>query len=59
MILTNDDDFFAFDEHPGILFLTRQSASPRSVARAIQRIEEVLDPDVLANSIVHVPDGWV
>ena len=59
ILLTNDDDFFDFDDHPGILFLTDQTVSPRSVVRAIQRIDELLDPAVLANTVVHVPGDWV
>jgi predicted nuclease of predicted toxin-antitoxin system len=33
VLLTNDDDFFEFDEHPGVLFLDEQRASPRSVSQ--------------------------
>jgi hypothetical protein len=55
-LLTNDDDFFVFDEHPGILFLDEQGASPRTVVTAIQRIDRhVTDRE---NQVWHVPDGW-
>lgn len=56
VILTNDDDFFEFDTHPGILFLDEQRASPRTVATAVQRIDRLV-PDV-TGQVWHVPDGW-
>jgi len=57
VLLTNDDDFFQFDEHPGVLFLEEQLAPPRNVATAIQRLDGHV-PD-LADEVWHVPDGWV
>lgn len=59
VLLTNDDDFFAFDDHPGILFLDEQLAAPRAVVTAIQRIEETVGPGSMADTVWHVPDGWV
>lgn len=59
ILLTNDDDFFAFDHHRGILFLDEQSAPTRTVVTAIQRVEEYLGTDYLTDTVVHVPDGWV
>jgi predicted nuclease of predicted toxin-antitoxin system len=57
IILTNDDDFFEFNSHPGVFFLDEQRASPRTVVTAIQRIERLV-PD-LTDQVWHVPDGWV
>ena len=57
VLLTNDDDFFAFDDHPGILFLTEQRIPPRDAVTAIQRIDRYVDD--LAGTVWHVPDGWV
>jgi hypothetical protein len=59
LLLTNDDDFFAFDTHPGIFFVDDQRARPREVATAIQRIERFVGPEELAGQVFHVPDGWV
>lgn len=39
---TNDDDLLRFDDHPGVLFLVRQTASPRSVATAVRRTEPLV-----------------
>lgn len=58
-LLTNDDDLLTFDDRPGILFLDDQTASPRAVATAVQRVETLVGPDELAGQVVHVPDGWV
>jgi predicted nuclease of predicted toxin-antitoxin system len=35
VLLTNDDDFFQFEDHPGILYLACQTASPRALATAV------------------------
>lgn len=59
ILLTNDDDFFAFDAHPGIFFLDEQTAPAREVVTAIKRIEGVVDVDELSEQVFHVPDGWV
>jgi len=56
VLFTNDDDFFAFDTHPGILFLDDQRTPPRDVATAVQRLDRVV-PE-LADRVWHVPDGW-
>ena len=57
VLLTNDDDFFSFDDHPGVLFLTSQQTPPRDVATALRRIDrQVPDP---ADRVWHVPDGWL
>jgi len=59
LLLTNDDDFFTFDAHPGILFLDEQRARPREVVTAIQRIERFVGRDELKGRVFHVPDGWI
>lgn len=59
VLLTNDDDFFEFDSHSGILFLTEQRVPPRDVVAALQRIERHVDRPTLKNRVLHVPDGWV
>lgn len=59
ILLTNDDDFFAFDTHPGILFLDEQTVPARDVVTAIRRIEGFVDGEELKNQVLHVPDGWV
>lgn len=59
MILTNDDDFFDFDDHPGVLFLTRQTTPARDVANAVRHIERQFESDDLEGVVLHVPDGWV
>ena len=57
VLLTNDDDFFSFDDHPGVLFLTSQQTPPRDVATALRRIDrQAPDP---ADRVWHVPDGWL
>lgn len=57
ILVTNDEDFFDFDTHPGVLFLDEQRASPRDVATAVRRIErQVTD---VADQVWHIPDGWV
>lgn len=57
VLLTNDDDFFEFNDHPGILFLDEQRTPPRTVVTAVQRIDRhVADT---ADQVWHVPDGWV
>ena len=58
VLLTNDEDFFAFDHHSGILYLDEQTASPRTVATATRNIERHLPADVLRETVVHVPNGW-
>jgi predicted nuclease of predicted toxin-antitoxin system len=57
VLLTNDDDFFRFNTHPGILFLVDQQTSPRVVVTAIGCIERYV-PEI-AGHVWHVPDGWV
>jgi predicted nuclease of predicted toxin-antitoxin system len=59
VLLTNDDDFFDFDSHPGTLFLTHQTTSAREVVNAIRHIERQLSADDLSGIVLHVPDGWV
>lgn len=59
VLLTNDDDFFVFDTHPGILFLDEQTAPARDVVTAVRRIEGLVGAEELANQVLHVPDGWV
>ena len=59
VLLTNDDDFFDFDSHPGILFLARQTTPPRDVANAVRHIEQQFSVEELADTVLHVPDGWV
>lgn len=58
VLLTNDDDFFDFDSHPGVLFLARQTAAPRDVANAVRRIERQFSTEELADTVLHVPGGW-
>jgi predicted nuclease of predicted toxin-antitoxin system len=57
VLVTNDDDFFEFDKHPGILFLDEQRTPPRDVVTALQRVERHV-PE-MADRVWHVPDGWV
>ena len=57
-VLTNDEDFFAFDHHSGILYLDEQATPPRTVATAIRNIDRHLPEDVLRTTVVHVPNGW-
>jgi predicted nuclease of predicted toxin-antitoxin system len=57
VLLTNDADFFRFEEYPGILFLDEQRTPPRDVVTAIQRIDRHV-PE-LAEQVWHIPDGWV
>ncbi|UWG51838.1 PIN domain [Halalkaliarchaeum sp. AArc-CO] len=57
VLLTNDDDFFEFDDHPGILFLDEQRTPPRTVVTALQRIDRHVDD--VSGQIWHLPDGWV
>lgn len=59
VVLTNDEDFFAFDSHPGVLFLDSQRTPPRDAVTAVQRIERHVDADTLENAVFHVPDGWI
>jgi hypothetical protein len=56
VLLTNDDDFFSFADHPGILFLDKQTTRARTVATAIGRIERSV-PD-MSDRVWHVPNGW-
>jgi predicted nuclease of predicted toxin-antitoxin system len=56
VLLTNDDDFFRFDDHPGILFLDEQRTPPRDVVTAIQRIDRHVP--AVPGEVWHVPDGW-
>lgn len=58
VLLTNDEDFFSFETHAGVLYLTEQTASPRAVATAVQKIEQYVGEDELAERVLHVPDGW-
>ncbi|MFP8951756.1 DUF5615 family PIN-like protein [Natrialbaceae archaeon A-arb3/5] len=57
VLLTNDDDFFEFEEHPGVLFLVEQRTPPRDAVTAIRRIDRHVDD--LRGRVWHVPDGWV
>lgn len=57
VLLTNDDDFFEFEDHHGILFLAEQRTPPRKAVTAIQRIDRHVDD--LDGRVCHVPDGWV
>lgn len=57
VLLTNDDDFFAFDDHFGILFVAEQRTPPREAVTAIQHIDRHVDD--LHGQVWHVPDGWV
>lgn len=57
ILLTNDDDFFAFDDHPGVLFLAEQRTPAREAVLAIQRIDRYVND--LHGRVWHVPDGWV
>ena len=59
VLLTNDDDFFDFETHPGILFLAYQTTPARDVANAIRHIDRQFSADGLENTVLHVPDGWV
>ena len=59
VLLTNDDDFFAFDSHPGILFLSHQTTPARKVANAVRHIDRQLSVSELEDTVLHVPDGWV
>jgi len=59
VLLTNDDDFFDFDSHPGILFLTHQTTPARDVVNAIRHVERQLSAAELADVVLHVPDGWI
>jgi hypothetical protein len=54
--MTNDDDFFHFETHPGILFLDEQRTSPRG-RNSDQRIDRHV-PDV-SDQVWHLPNGWV
>ncbi len=57
VLLTNDDDFFEFDQHPGVLFLDEQRTPPRKAVTAIQRIDRQVTE--MAGQVWHVPDGWI
>jgi predicted nuclease of predicted toxin-antitoxin system len=57
VLLTNDDDFFQFDVHPGIFFLDEQRTPPRDVVTTIQRLDRHVSD--LSNRIWHVPNGWI
>jgi predicted nuclease of predicted toxin-antitoxin system len=57
VLLTNDDDFFHFEDHPGILFLDEQRTPPRDVVTAIGRIDRHV-PE-MAGQVWHLPDGWI
>lgn len=59
VLLTNDDDFFEFETHPGIFFLDEQTAPARDVVTAIRRIEGFVGADTLTDQVLHVPDGWI
>lgn len=60
VLVTNDDDLLGLDasEHAGIVYVTDQTHSPREIARAIERIEELLDRETIAAEELFVPDGW-
>lgn len=57
-ILTNDEDFLG-PEHDGVPFLDEQTASPRDISVAIERIERQYDADTLRGEVAHIPDEWV
>jgi predicted nuclease of predicted toxin-antitoxin system len=57
LVLTNDEDFFDFDDHPGILFLDEQRTPPRDIVTTITRIDRHV-PET-AGTVWHVPDGWI
>ncbi|MFB6228597.1 MAG: DUF5615 family PIN-like protein [Halobacteriales archaeon] len=57
LVLTNDDDFFDFDDHPGVLFLAEQRTPPRDIVTAIRRIDRHV-PET-AGTVWHIPDGWI
>jgi len=59
VLLTNDDDFFDFDFHPGVLFLNRQTTHARVVANAVRHIEQQFPAAELEGTVLHVPNGWV
>lgn len=57
VLLTNDDDFFTFDTHPGICFLEAQRTDPRDVATVLRRLERHVED--LSDAVWHIPDGWI
>jgi predicted nuclease of predicted toxin-antitoxin system len=57
VLLTNDDDFFGFDTHPGVCFLEAQRTPPRDVATVLLRIECHVDD--LSGVVWHIPNGWI
>lgn len=57
ILVTNDDDFFDFTAHPGILFLAEQRTAPRKVVTAVQRLDRHVSD--LSDTVWHVPDGWI
>lgn len=59
VLLTNDDDFFDFDSHPGILFLVHQTTPQRDVANAVRHIEHQFSAEELTDTVLHVPNGWI
>ena len=56
VLFTNDDDFFEFEDHPGVLFLAEQRTPPRRAVTAIQRIDRQVTET--AGQVWHVPNGW-
>lgn len=58
ILLTNDDVFFRFDDHTGVLLLVRQTAAPRSVATAVRRIESLVGVASLEGRVLHVTGEW-
>lgn len=57
VLVTNDDDFFQFETHPGICFLDEQRTPPRDVMTAMYRLDRYVSD--LSDQVWHVPDGWV
>lgn len=57
VLLTNDDDFFAFETHPGVCFLEAQRTRPRDVVTVIHRLERLVGD--LSDRVWHIPDGWM
>ena len=56
-VLLTNDDFFEFEEHPGILFLDEQRTPSRKAVTALQRIGRQVTE--MAGQVWHVPNGWV
>lgn len=58
VLITNDSDFFDYENHPGILFVQRQRTSPRKIATSVKTIERHLDPEDMRNIVLHLPGNW-